>query len=75
MTERDIPKIAFKTRYRYNEFVVLPFGLTNVLTVFINLMNIVFQDYLDKFIIVFIDDILVYSKIRDEYMQRLWFMP
>ncbi|KAL9251107.1 putative enzymatic polyprotein [Drosera capensis] len=57
----DIPKIAFKARYGHYEFVVMAFGLTYAPAIFMDLMNRVFKLYLDRFIIVFIDDILVYS--------------
>ena len=61
--ESDIPKIAFRTRYEYYEFLVMSFGLTNAHAVFMDLMNRVFREYLDKFIIVFINDILVYHAL------------
>ncbi|MBL7373303.1 RNA-directed DNA polymerase, partial [Escherichia coli] len=60
--EDDVPKIAFKTRFGHYEFTVLLFGLTNAPRVFISLMNGVFREYLDKFVQVFIDDILIYSR-------------
>nr|GEV97231.1 putative reverse transcriptase domain-containing protein [Tanacetum cinerariifolium] len=65
--EEDIPKIAFRTRYGHFDFKVMPFGLTNAPTIFMDLMNRVYKLYLDKFIIVFIDDILIYSKSKEEY--------
>nr|GEZ86785.1 hypothetical protein [Tanacetum cinerariifolium] len=69
--EDDIPKTAFRTRYGHFEFTVIPFGLTNRPVVFMDLMNRVCRPYLDKFVIVFIDDILVYSKTQEEHEVHL----
>ncbi|GJR96448.1 putative reverse transcriptase domain-containing protein [Tanacetum coccineum] len=70
--EDDIPKTMFRTRYGHFKFTVMPFGLTNAPTVFMDLMNQVCMRYLDKFVIVFIDDILIYSKSREEHEVHLW---
>jgi hypothetical protein len=69
--DEDISKTAFRTRYGHYEFIVVSFGLSNAPPVFMCLMNGVFRDYLDKFVIVFLDDILVYSKTEEEHEQHL----
>ncbi|GKE96997.1 putative reverse transcriptase domain-containing protein [Tanacetum coccineum] len=69
--DEDIPKTAFKTRYEHYEFQVMHFGLTNAPTVFMDLMNRVCKPYLDKFVIVFIDDILIYSRNEKEHAEHL----
>jgi hypothetical protein len=67
----DIPKTAFITKYGLYEFMVMSFGLTNAPEYFMYLMNSVFMDYLDKFIVVFIDDILIYSQNEQEHEEHL----
>jgi hypothetical protein len=69
--ESDIPKIAFRTRYGLYEYTVMSFGLTNAPVYFMYLMNKVFMECLDRFIIVFIDDILIFSKTMEEHEEHL----
>ena len=67
----DIPETAFRTRYGHYKFLVMSFGLTNALATFMDLMNQVFKKYFDKCVIIFIDDILVYSKTKEEHVEHL----
>ena len=69
--DTDIPKAEFRTRYGHFEFTVMPIGLTNELAAFMDLMNRVFQPYLDQFVVVFMDDILIYSQSEWEHEYHL----
>ena len=71
MKSEDISKTTFKTLYGHYEYLVMPFGVTNAPGVFMDYMNRIFHPYLDSFVVVFIDDILVYSKTRDEHEEHL----
>ncbi|GKF13015.1 retrotransposon protein, putative, ty3-gypsy subclass, partial [Tanacetum coccineum] len=69
--EEDIPKTAYRTRYGHFKFTIMPYGLTNAPVVFMNLMNRVCKPYLDKFFIVYIDDLLIYSKSKEDHEVHL----
>ena len=69
--EIDIPETVFRTRYVHFEFTVMPFGLTNAPATFMDLMHGVFQPYLDQFIVVFVDNILIYSKFKEDHEGHL----
>jgi len=67
----DVQKTTFRSRYGHYEYVVMPFGVTNAPAVFMDYMNWIFRPFLDKFIVVFIDDILIYSKTQEEHAEHL----
>ena len=69
--KEDIPKTTFRTCYGHYEYLVMPFGVTNAPAIFMDYMNRIFYEYLDKFVVVFIDDILVYSKSEEEHAEHL----
>ena len=69
--ESDIPKTTFRMRYGHFEFTMMPFRLTNALVAFMDLMHRVFQPYLDRFIVVFMDNILIYSRSKEEHEDHL----
>ena len=69
--DENIFKMAFRTRYGHYEYIVMPFALTNALSVFMCLMNNLLHKYLDKFVVVFIDDILIYFKTKEEHEEHL----
>ena len=69
--EVDIPKIAFRTRYEHFEFTMIPFRLTNALAAFMDLMHRVFQPYFDQFVVVFVDDVFIYSRSEGEHEDHL----
>ena len=67
----DVPKTAFRTRYGHFEFLVLPFGLTNAPATFMHLMHSIFREHLDTFVIIFLDDILVYSRTLEDHKEHV----
>ena len=71
MKNGDIPRTAFVTRYGQYEYTVMTFGLTNAPATFSRLMNSIFMEYLDKFVVVYLDEILIYSKNEEEHAEHL----
>jgi len=69
--DNDMQKTTFRTRYRHYEYTVMPFGVTNAPGVFMEYMNCIFHTYLDRFVVVFINDILIYSKSVEEHAEHL----
>lgn len=69
--EADVPKTTFRTWYGHYKFLVMPFGPTNAPTTFMDIMNQVFQSYLNQFVVIFIDEILIYSKFREDHDEHL----
>jgi len=67
----DIPKTAFRKKYGHYEYVVMPFGVTNALVMFMDYMNHIFRPFLDNFVVVFINDILIYSKTLEDHKEHL----
>ena len=67
----DVQKAAFRSRYGHYEYVVMPFGVTNAPAVFMDYMNRIFRPFLDKFVVVFIHDILIYSRTQEEHAEHL----